>query len=239
MPQFIFVELPSFRVKNASGNNVRLNYAQLGLVGALYQFVRGGLRTADRVDLSASLLFADGEADLWTAAAGTSEGGHHPHAEENMLLSYFQAFDSPGSYPIVDAMLLRRGEPCSSCAGYFTLGGKQLRPPPSQDGGSGGTPAFRAKFTARSDRSCTPVFYVARGLDGAQRAALWAQMAQVRTGEPGVVVGSRADVPVGQAYYILHDSPWYAINGQESMTDAQIAEAIARQGVLPTYWVGR
>ncbi|KAI1769994.1 hypothetical protein F4818DRAFT_456005 [Hypoxylon cercidicola] len=232
MPQFIYVELPSFRVKNASGNTLRLNYAQLGLVGALYQFVRSGLRTADQVDLSTSLLFADGEADLWTAVAGTGEGGHHPHAEENMLLSYFQAFDSPGSYPIVDAMLLRRGEPCSSCAGYFTLGGKQLRP---QDG----TPGFRAKFTARSDRSYTPVFYVARGLDSTQRAALWAQLAQVHTGEPGVVVASRADVPVGQAYYILHDSPWYAINGQETMTDAQIAEAIARQGILPTYWVGR
>ncbi|KAI1644062.1 uncharacterized protein F4817DRAFT_347982 [Daldinia loculata] len=232
MPQFIFVELPSFRIKNASGHTVRLNYAQLGLVGALYQFVRSGLRTSDQVDLSASLLFADGEADLWTAMAGTGDGGHHPHAEENMLLSYFQAFDSPGSYPIVDAMLLRRGEPCSNCAGYFTLGGKHLRP-------IDGTPTFRAKFTARSDRSYTPVFHLARGLDAAQRATLWAQLARMRTDEPGVIIASSADVPVGQAYYLLHDSPWYAINGQESMTDAQIAEAIARQGVLPTYWIGR
>ncbi|KAI2617220.1 hypothetical protein GGS26DRAFT_585324 [Hypomontagnella submonticulosa] len=232
MPQFLFVELPSFRIKNANGHSVRLNYSQLGLVGALYQFVRSALRSSDQVDLASSLLFADGEADLWTAIAGSGDGSSHPHAEENMLLSYFQAFDSPGSYPIVDAMLLRRGEPCSNCAGYFTLGGKQLRP-------SDGTPAFRAKFTARSDRSYTPVFYLARGLDSTQRAALWMQMAQMRTDEPGVVVASRADVPVGTAYYVLHDSPWYAINGQESMTDGQIAEAIATQGVLPTYWVGR
>ncbi|KAI2602782.1 hypothetical protein GGR54DRAFT_622952 [Hypoxylon sp. NC1633] len=232
MPQFIYVELPSFRVKNANGHTVRLNYAQLGLVSALYQFVRSSLRTSDHVDLSTSLLFADGEADLWTAIAGTGDGGHHPHAEENMLLSYFQAFDSPGSYPIVDAMLLRRGEPCSNCAGYFTLGGKQLRP-------LDGTPAFRAKFTARSDRSYTPVFYLARGLDSASRATLWSQLAQMRADEPGIVVASRADVAVGQAYYLIHDSPWYAINGQESMTDTQIAEAISRQGVLATYWIGR
>ncbi|KAI2464682.1 hypothetical protein F4781DRAFT_58089 [Annulohypoxylon bovei var. microspora] len=232
MPQFIFIELPSFRVKNASGHTVRLNYAQLGLLGALYQFVRSGLRATDQVDLSASLLFADGEADLWTATAGNGDGGHHPHAEENMLLSYFQAFDSPGSYPIADALLLRRGEPCSNCAGYFALAGKQLRP-------HDGTPAFRAKFTARSDRAYTPVFYLARGLDGPQRAALWAQIARMRTDEPGVVVASSADVPVGQAYYLVRDSPWFAINGQEGMADAQIAEAISRQGVLPTYWIGR
>ncbi|OTA52647.1 hypothetical protein K449DRAFT_427108 [Hypoxylon sp. EC38] len=102
MPQFIFVELPSFRIKNASGHTVRLNYDQLGLVGALYQY-----------------------------------------------------------------------------------------------------------------------------------------LARMRTDEPGVVVASSADVPVGQAYYLIRDSPWYAINGQEGMTDAQIAEAISRQGVLPTYWIGR
>ncbi|KAL7627221.1 hypothetical protein AAE478_003997 [Parahypoxylon ruwenzoriense] len=232
MPQFVFVELPSFHIKNANGHSVRLNYAQLGLIGALYQFVRGGLRATDQIDLSASLLFADGEADLWTSTAGTIEGGHHPHAEENMLLSYFQAFDSPGAYPIVDAMLLRRGEPCSDCNGYFALRGKQLQP---QDG----TPAFRAKFTARSDRSYTPVFYLARGLDTSQRAALWAQLGRMRTDEPGIIVASRADVSVGQAYYLIQDSPWYAVNGQEGMTDAQIAEAITRQGLLPTYWIGR
>ncbi|KAI0165463.1 hypothetical protein GGR52DRAFT_109973 [Hypoxylon sp. FL1284] len=232
MPQFLYVELPSFRVKSASGSSVRLNYAQQGLLSALYQFVRSGLRSTDQVDLSASFVFADGETDLWTAISGTGDGGSHPHAEENMLLSYFQAFDSPGSYPIVDAMLLRRGEPCSSCGGYFTLGGKHVR---LQDG----TPPFRAKFTARSDRSYTPVFYMAHGLDSAQRAALWTQLAQVQAGQPGIMAGSRADVAIGQAYYVLHDSPWFAINGQESMTDAQIAESIARQGVLPTYWIGR
>ncbi|KAI5863305.1 hypothetical protein GGS23DRAFT_526942 [Durotheca rogersii] len=232
MPQFIYVELPSFRAKGDNGQALRLTYAQLGLVGALYQFARRGLRANDRVDLSASLLFADGEADIWTAAAGAVEGVQHPHAEENMLLSYFQTFDSPGAYPIVDAILLRRGEPCSDCAGFFTLGGKQLQP-------HDGTPAFRAKFTARSDRSYTPVFYLSRGLDAAQRTALWTQLARMRADEPGIIVASRPDAPVGQAYYLIPDSPWYAINGQERMTDAQIAEAIAGQGLLPTYWIGR
>ncbi|KAI2612357.1 uncharacterized protein GGS25DRAFT_518050 [Hypoxylon fragiforme] len=243
-PQFIYIELPSFRIKNASGQIMRISYAQLGLISAQYQFVRSGIRSSsaasaaspstasDAVDLSAALLFADGEPDLWTALPGAGDGGSDPHAEENMLLSYFQAFDSPGSYPIVDAMLLRRGEPCTHCAGYFTLAGKQLRP-------HDGTPSFRAKFTARSDRAYTPVFYVARSLGAAQRAALWAQIGCMRADEPGIVVASRADVPVGQAYYVMPDSPWFAINGQEAMTDAQIAEAIVRQGVMPTYWIGR
>ncbi|KAH8674313.1 hypothetical protein BX600DRAFT_537024 [Xylariales sp. PMI_506] len=234
MPQFIFVELPSFNVKDRHGHSVTLSSKQLGLVIALYHYVRSGLATATGpADLSASLLFASGDPDLWTSA--NSEGSGGLHAEENLLLSYFQSFDSPGAYPIVDAMMLST-KPCHGCSGYFEQSGsgKHLRP------GVAGLPAaFRAKFTARSDRSHTPVFYLARGLDPESRAALWAQLATVWSSDLAELIASSAEVPRGQAYFLLEDSPWYALNGQESMTDAEIAQAIQAQGALPTYWIGR
>ncbi|KAI1075411.1 hypothetical protein F5B20DRAFT_388521 [Whalleya microplaca] len=227
MPQFIFVELPSFRIKDTNGHTLNLNYNQLGLVEALYQFVRSGLRTTEYINLSTSILFAAGEADIWTATSTM----HGHHAEENLLLTYYRSFDSPGAYPIIDAMLLSN-KPCSNCTDYFTLTGKQLRP-------RDGTTGFRAKFTARSDRLYTPVFYLARGLDTAQRSNLWMQLAQMWTAEFGDAIGSTPDIARGQVYYILNDSPWYALNDQENMTDAEIAQAIARQGVVPTYWIGK
>ncbi|KAH9906429.1 hypothetical protein F4778DRAFT_801673 [Xylariomycetidae sp. FL2044] len=243
MPQFIFVELPSFRIKTMNGQVLNLNYRQLGLVEALYQFTRSGLQAMDYVDLSASILFANGETDLWFAST-TLTNGHH--AEENLLMAkkltlrgagpkYFQSFDSPGSYPIMDAMLLSN-KPCSSCVEYFTLGGKTLRPR------EGASPPFRAKFTARSDRNYTPVFYLARGLDAAQRAALWLQLAHMRTTgatDDVVLFPARPGFARGQVYYLFHDSPWFALNDQENMTDAEVAESIAGQEVLPTYWIGR
>ncbi|KAI8627301.1 hypothetical protein F5Y19DRAFT_174844 [Xylariaceae sp. FL1651] len=232
MPQFVFIELPSFRIKDKNGNAVNLNYRQLGHVIALLQYVRSGLRTGNYLDLSMSILFGGGETDLWTA--GHTPHGHH--AEENLLLAYFQSFDSPGAYPITDAMLLS-SKPCSSCIEYFSLGGKQLRP---QDGT---TAAFRAKFTPRSDKSYTPVFYLARSLDAAQRSSLWHQLGQIWTGElgtMGVSLASSPNIQLGQVYFVLgNDSPWFALNGQENMTDAEIAEAIARQEVNPVYWIGR
>jgi hypothetical protein len=231
MPQFIFIELPSFRIKDKNGHAVSLNYRQLGRIIALLQYVRGGLRTSAYLDLSTSLLFSGGETDLWTAAHAQPQGHH---AEENLLLAYFQSFDSPGAYPLVDAMLLS-AKPCGGCLEYFSLGGKQLQP---QDGSA----AFRAKFTPRSDKTHTPVFYLARSLDAAQRGDFWLQLAQMWTGglEFGLVTSPAA--PVGQMYYLFGDgteSPWYALNGQENLTDAQIAETISRQEMNPVYWIGR
>ncbi|KAI5918371.1 hypothetical protein F4810DRAFT_692505, partial [Camillea tinctor] len=116
MPQFVFIELPSFRAKDITGHTVNLSNRHLGLVGALYQYVRRGLATADYVDLAASIVFAGGETDIWTSALSSSTAGAaQHHAEENLLLSYFQAFDSPGAYPIIDAMILS-GKPCSACS---------------------------------------------------------------------------------------------------------------------------
>ncbi|KAI1496458.1 hypothetical protein F5X99DRAFT_414069 [Biscogniauxia marginata] len=228
MPQFIFVELPSFRIKDFDGHSVNLSYRHLGLVGAIYQYIRRGLATADYVDLSASIVFAGGETDIWTATT-TSQG---QHAEENLLLAYFQSFDSPGAYPIIDSMLLSN-RPCGACMEYFALTGKQLRPRDST------VPPFRAKFTPRSDRSYTPVFYLARGLDTDQRSALWMQLAQMWASEFTGTIASTPDIARGQVYYILNNSPWYALNNQENMTDAEVAEVIASQGVSPAYWIGR
>ncbi|KAI1337900.1 hypothetical protein F5Y15DRAFT_425320 [Xylariaceae sp. FL0016] len=229
MPQFIFVELPTFRIKDMSGHLVSLSYKNLGLVESLYQVVRSGLRTTSYIDLSACFLFSGGETDLWTSVA--TPNGHHP--EENLLLAYYQSFDSPGAYPLIDAMLLS-SKPCHGCLEYFSLSGTQLRPR------DGATPPFRAKFTPRSDRSYTPVFYLARGLDAAQREVLWVQLAQMWACDLGdAVVASSPDVARGQMYYVLNDSPWFAINDQENMTDAEVAEAIARQEINPTYWIGR
>jgi hypothetical protein len=41
-PQFIFIELPSFRIKDKNGDSVSLSYRQLGHVIALLQYVRSG-----------------------------------------------------------------------------------------------------------------------------------------------------------------------------------------------------
>jgi hypothetical protein len=229
MPQFIYVELPSFRIRDAAGNGVNLNYKQLGTMVALFHYVRSGLQGVDFSDMSASLLFAGGEPDVWTAA-NTPQG---LHAEENMLLTYFQSFDSPGSYPIVDAVLLSH-KPCSSCISYFQQSGsgKVLKV------GNGVQP-FRAKFTPRSDRSYTPVFYLARSLEPVERTGLWSQLGTMWATEFGDAIASSSEVARGQAYYIMEDSPWFAINDQENMTDAEIAEAIQRQEAAATYWIGR
>lgn len=242
-PQFIFIELPSFRIKDKNGNSVSLSNKHLARVITLLQYVRSGLRTSGdyNLDLVTSLLFSNGETDLWQAAHSVPQGHH---AEENLLLAYFQSFDSPGAYPIVDALLLS-SKPCSSCMDYFSLNGKHLRPLPVDDGT--GTMveqrSFRAKFTPRSDKTYTPVFYLARSLTAAQREHFWLQLRQMWTGGlMGTGVSLLAFSPqmaVGDMYYLFADEPWYALNGQESMSDAEIAEAIARQELSPAYWIGR
>ncbi|KAH8160647.1 hypothetical protein CIB48_g7608 [Xylaria polymorpha] len=191
MPQFIFIELPTFRIKDKNGNTVTLSSRHLGRVISLLQYVRSCLRTSNEYtpDLAASFLFSNQETNLWSAM-------HTPnshHAEENLLLSYFNSFDSPGAFPIVDAMLLR-SKPCGSCMEYFSLNGKQLRPLLDDGTGTGALTAaaggpFRAKFTPRVDKTYTPVFYLSRSLDATQRGNLWLQLAQMWTG--GVGVGSR------------------------------------------------
>ncbi|ORY59186.1 uncharacterized protein BCR38DRAFT_412893 [Pseudomassariella vexata] len=227
MPQFIFIELPSFRVRDMSGHSVNLTPKQLGLAIALYHYVRGGLPTAEYTGLTASLLFAGGEPGVWTAP-NTPNG---LHAEENLLLTYFQSFDLPGAYPIVDAMLFRH-KPCHSCMGYFQQNGKQCKP-------GNGVESFRAKFTPRSDRHYTPVFYLARNLEPAQRGDLWTQLGQMWAAEFGESIASTPDIPRGQMYYLFNDSPWYALNEQENMTDTEVAEAIVSQQAVATYWIGR
>ncbi|KAI0142970.1 hypothetical protein GGR57DRAFT_495462 [Xylariaceae sp. FL1272] len=227
MPQFLFIELPSFRIKDSSNHTVSLSKKHLGRMLSLFQQVRGCLETSTYADLLASLLFSGGETDLWTTV-------HTPpglHAEENLLLAYFQSFDSPGAYPIVDAMLVS-SKPCSSCTEYFSLSGKQLNV------GDGTTPPFRAKFTARSDKSYTPVFYLARSLDAAQRSALWVELGSMFT--TSVTLANYPDCQLGQMYHVSGEgSPWFALNYQENMTDAEVAEAIQRQGGNFTYWIGR
>lgn len=226
MPQFILVEIPSFRVKTMAGQSLSLSAKHMGLMSALYQYVRSGLATTDFSDLSASLLFSGAEPDTWTA----SNTHHGLHAEENLLLSYFQSFDAPGAYPIVDSILMS-GKPCSSCMPYFTSG-KQVNP------GHGMGP-FRARLTPRSDRNYTPIFYLARGLEADQRSALWVQLASMWSTEFPNSICSSPEVARGQMYYILGDLPWYALNDQENMTDSEIAEAVAQQGGTLAYWIGR
>ncbi|KAI1117152.1 hypothetical protein F5Y14DRAFT_448535 [Nemania sp. NC0429] len=244
MPQFIFIELPTFRMKDKDGNTITLSSRHLGRIITLLQHVRSGLRTGGdyNMDLCASLLFSNQETNLCTAVH-TLPQGHH--AEENLLLSYFHSFDSPGAYPIVDAMLLT-AKPCRNCMEYFSLGGKQLRP--LDDGTGTGTMTaaapFRAKFTPRVDKSYTPVFYLSRSLGDAQRSNLWLQLAQMWTGSlggMGVALSSSPAVQRGEMYYLFADGsmPWYALNGQENMSDVEVAEAITRQGLNPAYWIGR
>ncbi|KAK8081276.1 hypothetical protein PG996_000057 [Apiospora saccharicola] len=271
MPQFLFIDLPNFRIRDAHGHSVSLSYKQLGHVIALYQYVRSGLRSTEYADLCASLVFAAGETDIWTSYATSSEapapattnltsgsgsGGASSssqaaaaattttttiHAEENMLLAYHQSFDSPGAYPIVDALLLS-SKPCSSCMGYFvptSAAGKTCKLP--------ATPSFRAKFTPRSDRTYTPVFYLSSSpstsYDPTQSYETWAQLGGMWAAD-FVAEGrlaSSLEVARGQMYYLMPDSasPWFALNDQEAMSDAEVAEAIVRQGVSATYWIGR
>ncbi|KAK8090417.1 hypothetical protein PG997_005378 [Apiospora hydei] len=301
MPQFLFIDLPNFRIRDSHGHGVTLSYKQLGHVIALYQYVRSGLRSTEYADLCASLVFAAGETDIWTSYTTSSESaataatsaaapattssssssgggngsvggrsGVNPstsavaaaaaaaattttiHAEENMLLAYHQAFDSPGAYPIVDALLLS-SKPCSSCMGYFApsaASGKTCKLP-------GGTPAFRAKFTPRSDRTYTPVFYLsssstsssssfassAAGYDPTQTYETWMQLGGMWAAD-FVAEGrlaSSLEASRGQMYYLLPESgsPWFALNDQETMSDAEVAEAVVRQGVSVAYWIGR
>ena len=53
MPQFVFIELPSFRIKDVNGHSVSLTLKQLGTLVASYHYVRSGIRTdrppSDRV----------------------------------------------------------------------------------------------------------------------------------------------------------------------------------------------
>ncbi|KAI0405428.1 hypothetical protein F4802DRAFT_597257 [Xylaria palmicola] len=239
MPQFIFIELPSFRIKDKNGNGVTLSNRHLGRTIALLQHVRSGLRTGGdyTLDLSISLLFSHQETNLWTAV--NTPQSHH--AEENLFLAYFHSFDSPGAYPIVDALLLS-SKPCASCMEYFSLGGKQLQP--LDDGTGTGTMTaatpFRAKFTPRVDKTYTPVFYLSRSLDSAQRESLWLQMGQMWTGGLSMALETSSVMQAGEAYYLFGDgTSWFALNGQADMSDTEISEAIVRQQLNPVYWIGR
>ncbi|KAI2642946.1 hypothetical protein GGS21DRAFT_500299 [Xylaria nigripes] len=230
-PMFIFVELPSFHITDMNGAVVALNYGQIGRIISLLQYVRSALRTSPSYapDLVVSLLF-NNETDLWSASQTNL------HAEETLLHNYFQSFDSPGAYPIVDAMLLHT-KPCTSCTGYFSLHGQHIQ---SHDPRGG---SFRAKFTPRSDQSYTPVFYLSQSLDDTQRGALWAQLGQMWTGNLNASLRACMSFPnlqIGQKHYIFgHEAPWYWLNGQESMSDAAVAEAVMQQALNPVYWVGR
>ncbi|KAK8019066.1 hypothetical protein PG990_004204 [Apiospora arundinis] len=246
MPQFLFIDLPNFRLRDAHGHGVSLSYKQLGQIIAQYQYVRSGLRSIEYADLCASLVFAAGETDIWTsyttstttaaappatsssssrghgsgsrnsnstaaAVAATAETTTMVHAEENMLLAYHQSFDSPGAYPIVDALLLS-SKPCSNCLGYFV--------PP-----------------------------LTLGQDPTVGYELWMQLGGMWAADfiAEGTLASSPDVARGQMYYLMmmqeHGgaaaAPWFALNGQETMTDAEVAEAISRQGVAATYWIGR
>lgn len=334
MPQFILVELPSFRLKTLAGQPVSLAPKYVGLFSSLYQYVRAGLAIpaatttnttssysssaysyspdlststsssssasyamppatttapASLPEVAASLLFAGGEPDLWTPSSSTSNYPHtltasSLHPEEALLLSYFQSFDLPGAYPIVDALLLG-SKPCSSCMGYFnspqgktlrvastttTSGGRRSggtgasssssRRSGGGSGGSGGGggsgTSFRARFTPRSDRSYTPIFHLARSLDAADRAGLWFEMASMWGSaflpdpaaaalELGGEFGAGAAGPGGgmlargQMYWLVPGSAWFAVHEQETMTDAEVAEAVMQQGGMLGYWVGR
>jgi hypothetical protein len=230
MPQFLFVELPSFRIKDTSGHSVSLNRSHRGQIIASLQYIRSGLQLSPDFSTSccASILFHGAETDIWTSSHTPGSGGLH--AEENLLLTWHQSFESPGAYPIIDAMLLSH-KPCSNCLPYFT-GGKHCKP-------SNGVPGFRAKFTPRSDRQYTPVFHLAASLDAAGRQNLWFELATMWTSGFLDVVVSSPDVERGKCYYVMEGSAWYAVNGQEGMTDAEIADAISTQGALATYWIGR
>ncbi|KAI1818859.1 hypothetical protein GGS20DRAFT_581248 [Poronia punctata] len=233
-PQFIFVELPSFRIKDKNNNSVNLSTRQLGHVLSRLQYMRHSTQAGGYIypDLCVSILFGGGETDIWTSSHTQNHGGQH--AEENLLLTYFQSFDSPGAYPIIDSMLLA-AKPCSSCMEYFSLSGKLLRP---QDRTLG---SFRAKFTPRSDKSYTPVFYLSRSLSDVERSDLWLQLGQM-TSPNAIGMGLNTGLAHGQVYYLYGDgieSPWYALNGQDNMTDSEIVEAIVRQGTNPMFWAGR
>ncbi|KAK8048151.1 hypothetical protein PG994_009881 [Apiospora phragmitis] len=271
MPQFLFIDLPNFRIRDAHGQGVSLSYKQLGHIIALYQYVRSGLRSTEYADLCASLVFAAGETGIWTsyttssdattvvpATASSSTRGSDSsrsisssanpaaaavatttiHAEENMLLAYHHSFDSPGAYPIVDALLLH----APAAMGYFTpssAAGKTCKPSPS-------TPAFRAKFTPRSDRSYAPVFYLSSSTtssssyDPSQNYEIWLQLGGMWAADFAAEgrMGNSLEVAArGQIYYLMPDcaSPWFALNDQETMSNAEVAEAIVRQGVAATY----
>lgn len=337
MPQFILVELPSFRLKTLAGQPVSLAPKYVALFSSLYQYVRAGLAIsaatttnttssysssaysyspdlststsssssasyamppatttapASLPEVAASLLFAGGEPDLWTPSSSTSNDLHtltssSLHPEEALLLSYFQSFNLPGAYPIVDALLFG-SKPCSSCMGYFTSPqGKTLRVPStttgggssgsrrsgdassssssnrrsagggSSGGGGGNGTSFRARFTPRSDRSYTPIFYLARSLDAAGRAGLWFEMASMwgsaflpdpaaaaldlggDFGAGAAGAGGGGMLARGQMYWLVPGSAWFAVHEQETMTDAEVAEAVMQQGGMLGYWVGR
>ncbi|KAJ1335003.1 hypothetical protein MN608_01736 [Microdochium nivale] len=264
MPQFILVELPSFRLKTLEGQPVALASKHVALFSSLYQYVRGGLATAAATtsaaggatpELCASLLFAGGEPGTWTSSTSAATG---LHAEEALLADYFASFAAPGAYPIVDALLMSH-KPCSSCLPYFSQSGKTLRCSPSSSlspssGGnsssssrSGGA-SFRARFTPRSDRSYTPIFYLARSLDPVERGGLWLEMASLwasNTLFPPATTALYDDEQVasgmvrGQMYWLIPGSGWFAVCGQEGMTDGEVVQMVAQQGGSMGYWIGR
>ncbi|KAI1828277.1 hypothetical protein F4861DRAFT_535240 [Xylaria intraflava] len=232
IPKFVFIEFPSFSTRDKDGNAVHLNARQLSRVISCLQYVRSALRVnpAFPPDLIISLVFND-ETNIWTSFQSDR------HAEENHLLTYRETFDAPGAYPIIDAMLLYK-KPCTSCMEYYSLNGKHLQPQVPSDGG-----AFRAKFTPRSDKAYTPVFYLSQSLDDIQRGELWEQLGQMWTGNPYAgsrLMAANPHLQIGQVYYLfVNEAPWYGLNGQDNMNDIAIAEAISRQGLNPAYWIGR
>ncbi|KAI0392200.1 hypothetical protein F5Y17DRAFT_437434 [Xylariaceae sp. FL0594] len=276
-PQFIFIELPSFRIRDKNNNSVTLSHRQMGhVLSRLQQFNSNNSNHADLCVVS--ILFSGGETDLWTSSSSSSSShnGLNLHAEENLLLSYFQSFDSPGAYPIVDAMLLA-AKPCDDCMGYFSLTGKHLHFQSGEDTTTTTSAAstfrfnFRAKFTPRSDKSYTPVFYLSSSssssssLSAEYLSDLWYQLGQMSAGglgsssssssfgltNPSTTSTASSSYGIrmaqgqgqGQPYHLYGDdgspSPWYALSGQETMTDAEIAEAITRAHMNPFFWIGR
>jgi hypothetical protein len=61
MPEFIFIELPSFQVRHGNGTAVYLSFDDLGLMMDLYHEVRKGLESHPLGDMTALLSDAGGQ----------------------------------------------------------------------------------------------------------------------------------------------------------------------------------
>ncbi|KAJ2990609.1 hypothetical protein NUW58_g2863 [Xylaria curta] len=180
-PKFVWVELPKFRITDNYGNLVFLDDEELGILMHKFQYVRGGLRGEHVYHQVASLLYEDR-----TRLCNSVHARYH--AEELFLLNYYFQNNSPGAYPIVDAMILDR-KPCHRCISYFSDRGARI-PVPNYTGAIPRPSSIQAKYTPRVDRSFTPIFYVSNSMDDEQRQRYWLQLKEIWTDSRGVLMKS-------------------------------------------------
>jgi hypothetical protein len=171
MPEFIFVELLSFKMHKMTDHGpatLHLPPPGAGRIMRLYHEIREGLDQAAALNVPVDMVAKGKSSGRWAFCTSNTTWESGMHAEQQMLTNHAMFCDPRMSKPNVQAILLRF-PPCDRCVQYFNPNGNGVIKPP-------GRPPMNAGFTPFEPQMYTPVFYLTQNLNPVQGGELWEQL---------------------------------------------------------------